>query len=72
MIDSAIVCREACGIELNGNFIVTGGEYSTIAVVLFTETGQGGLHSYLQEGRFRHACSKFVDNNGETVSFNQK
>ena len=61
---------------MNGNFIVTGGQNgrrdSKQIVAEFTETGQVTYLADLQEGRYRHACSKFVDNNGETVSFNQK
>ena len=37
----------------------------------FTETGHVTYLPDLQEERYFHACSKFVDNNGETVSFNQ-
>ena len=65
-------CRYACGIELNGKFIVTGGSILMQTVAEFTETGQVTYLADLQEGRYDHACSKFVDNNGETVSFNQK
>ena len=35
----------------------------------FTETGQVTYLADLQEGRYSHACSKFVDDAGETVSF---
>ena len=41
-------------------------------VAEFTETGQVTYLADLQEGRDDHACSKFVDDNGETVSFNEK
>ena len=70
MIDTAIVSY-ACGIELNGNFIVTGGRSSRQTVAEFTETGQYTYLADLQEGRSQHACSKFVDNNGQTVSLNK-
>ena len=55
---------------MNGNFIVTGGYDSGViqTVAEFTETGQVTYLANLQEGRYLHACSKFVDNNGETVS----
>ena len=76
------LCRDACGIDLNGIFIVTGG-YDRAAdddtrndVVAWAEKSSGGFQAVpypeLQEGRYYHACSHFVDNNGETVSFNQK
>ena len=67
MIDTAIVSY-ACGIELNGNFIVTGGHPNLKTVAEFTETGQVTYLADLQQGRYEHACAKFVDNNGETVS----
>ena len=38
-------------------------------VAEFTETGQVTYLPDLQEGRYWHACSKFVDDSGETVSF---
>ena len=57
---------------MNGNFIITGGRDSLKTVAQFTEIGQVTYLADLQEGRSSHACSKFVDNNGETVSFNQK
>ena len=65
----------ACGIELNGKFIVTGGYDnggSRQTVAEFTVSGQVTYLTNLQTGRQTHACSKFVDNNGETVSFNEK
>ena len=37
-------------------------------VAEFTETGQVTYLADLQQGRYEHACAKFVDNNGETVS----
>merc|ERR1712060_673361 len=59
----------ACGIELNGKFIVTGGYDGAVlqTVAEFTESGQVTYLTNLQTGRQYHACSKFVDNNGETV-----
>ena len=51
---------------------MTGGRESKKTVAKFTETGNVTYLPDLQEGRYSHACSKFVDNNGETVSFNQK
>ena len=44
-------------------------------MVAWAEKSSGGFQAVpypeLQEGRYYHACSHFVDNNGETVSFNQ-
>ena len=63
----------ACGIELNGKFIVTGGYDNgggIQTVAEFTVSGQVTYLANLQTGRYNHACSKFVDENGETVSFN--
>jgi len=59
--------RRACGIKLNGNFIVTGGLDRKKTVAEFTETGQVTPLADLQEGRSHHGCSKFVDNNGQTA-----
>ena len=69
-------CSQACGIELNGNFILTGGSdvdtgVSLKTVAEFTETGQVTYLPDLQTGRSYHTCSKFVDDTGETVSFSQ-
>ena len=57
---------------MNGNFIVTGGLDRKKTVAEFTETGQVTYLPDLQEGRYDHACSKVVAENGGTVSFNQK
>jgi len=56
----------ACGIERNGKFVVTGGVRES-NVAEFTETGQVTYLADLQTGRYDHACSKFVDDNGETA-----
>jgi len=59
----------ACAIELDGKLIVTGGYYGTVikTVAEFTETGQVTYLADLQKQRSWHACSKFVDDNGETA-----
>ena len=65
----------ACGIELNGKFIVTGGYDNgggIQTVAEFTVSGQVTYLANLQTGRNMHACSKFVDNKGETVSFDSQ
>ena len=65
-------CSLACGIEVNGKFIVTGGYDRKNTVAEFNETGLVTYLANLQDGRHAHACSKFVDDNGDIVSFNQK
>jgi len=57
----------ACGIELAGNFIVTGGLFSKRTVAEITLSGQVTHLANLHEGRYRHACSKFQDSNGGTT-----
>ena len=52
-------------------FIVTGGVNSKKTVAEFTKTGQVTYLADLQVGRYWHACSKFEDDTGETVSFNE-
>ena len=58
----------ACGIKLNGNFIVTGGWPNATVVAEFTATGEVTYLASLQTGRLGHACTKFQTDNGETVS----
>ena len=57
--------------KVNGKFIAIGGHDtgSRPIVAEFTETGEVTYLPRLQTGRYVHACSQFVDNNGETVSF---
>ena len=64
--------RLACGIELEGKMVVTGGfDYdSTLTlrtVAQFTETGAVKFFARLKTSRFAHACSKFVNDKGDTV-----
>ena len=58
----------SCGLEVNQRLIVTGGYYSLRTVAEFTLSGAVTYLPDLQEGRWAHACSKFLDSNGETVS----
>ena len=67
--------RRACGIELDGKIVVTGGYESDIfdkmkslrTVAQFTETGAVTFLSRLKAARCAHACSKFVNDQGDTV-----
>ena len=49
-------------------FVVTGGKFSTKKVAEFTEAGAVRYMRNLKTGRSHHACSKFVDVDGDTVS----
>ena len=60
--------RLACGIELDDKFVVTGGKYSNTKVAQYTEAGAVTYLPSLKTARYDHACSKFVKDNGETVS----
>ena len=59
---------QACGIDLGDRYVVTGGEFSMKKVTLYSLTGNPTDLADLQEGRERHACSSFLDSNGEMVS----
>ena len=63
-------CRSACGIDLGDSFVVTGGidgsTWNTVAE--YTPTGEVTYLAALIQGRYNHACSKFIDDNGRTVS----
>ena len=60
--------RLACGIELDDKFVVTGGKYSNTKVAQYTEAGAVTYLPSLKTARYDHACSKFVNDKGETVS----
>ena len=66
--------RLACGIELDNKFVVTGGKFSNTKVAQYTEAGAVTYLPSLKTGRYAHACSKFVTDDGYTVSgyFNGK
>ena len=59
---------QACGIDLGDSYVVTGGEFSRRKVALYSLTGTLTYLADLQEDRYRHACSSFLDSNGVTVS----
>ena len=53
---------------MDDKFVVTGGEYSEKKVAEFTEAGAVKYMRNLKTGRSYHACSKFVNDDGDTVS----
>ena len=59
---------QACGIDLGDSYVVTGGEFSRRTVARYSLTGTLTYLADLQEDRYRHACSSFLDSNGVTVS----
>ena len=48
--------------------MVTGGLQSKTRVAEFTEAGSVKYMASLKTGRYCHACSKFLDDYGNTVS----
>ena len=60
--------RQACGIELDDKFVITGGLYSKTTVAQYTEAGAVSYLPSLKTERYDHACSKFVNKDGDTVS----
>ena len=61
-------CSAACGIDLGDSYVVTGGYYSKQKVARYTLAGEVTYLADLQQGRFYHACTSFIDDNGVTVS----
>ena len=57
--------RYACGIEVDDKF---GGYWSQTKVAEFTEAGAVRYLPSFKAGRYNHACSKFVNDDGDTVS----
>ena len=49
--------------------MVTGGEYSLQKVAQYSLAGEMTYLADLQQGRYYHACTSFIDDNGVTVSF---
>ena len=49
------------------NYIVTGGEYSRQRVTQFSVTGEATQLPDLIKGRYGHACSSFINNDGVEV-----
>ena len=61
-------CSWACGIDLGDSYVVTGGMHSPQAVAQYTLAGEVTYLADLQQGRYSHACTSFIDDNGVTVS----
>ena len=59
--------RLSCGIAVGDTFVVTGGEDRLDSVVRYTEDGFATSLPSLKDGRHNHACSTFVNDDGETV-----
>ena len=68
MISNLHYCSAACGIDLGDSYVVTGGEYSLQRVTQYSLTGEVTYLDDLQQGRYYHACTSFIDDNGVTVS----
>ena len=64
--------REACGIDLGTVYVVTGGLDSQQRVTQYSLTGEVTELPHLVTERYRHACSKYVNNQGVTVSYISK
>ena len=66
--------RFSCGIELDDKFVVTWGYEPddkiniSRTVAVFTETGNVTYLPKMMKERYYHACAKFVNNKGNTVS----
>ena len=61
-------CSAACGIDLGDSYVVTGGLSSQQRVAQYSLTGEVTYLADLQQGRWGHACTSFIDDNGVTVS----
>ena len=63
--------RYACGIEMEGNYVLTGGktDKSLRKVLNYNRRGHVQPLADLNVGRVDHACGKFESVEGITVSF---
>ena len=63
-------CSAACGIDLGDSYVVTGGDDGSTkrTVAQYSVTGEVSYLANLNTGRRGPACSKYVDDNGDTVS----
>ena len=68
MPSNLFYCSNACGIDLGDRYVVTGGEFSLQTVAQYTLAGEVTYLAELQQGRRKHACTSFIDDNGVTVS----
>lgn len=62
----------SCGIDLGNYFVVTGGSPNLATVTKYSQAGFDQYLETLNIGRKKHACSKFVDDIGNTVSYDLK
>ena len=58
----------ACGIDQSDSYVVTGGYYSLQRVAQYSPAGEVTYLADLQQGRYLHACTSFIDDNGVMVS----
>ena len=63
------MCSSACGIDLGTSYVVTGGRWSKKRVTQYSLTGEVTELPDLINGRRNHACSKFDNTEGVTVSY---
>ena len=68
MPSNLFYCSNACGIDLGDRYVVTGGEFSLQTVARYSLAGDVTYMADLQQGRELHACTSFIDDNGDTVS----
>ena len=59
--DILIVHSWACGIELGSSVVITGGRYSLTTVTEYNEDGFIRYLPSLQQGRYQHGCSYYVN-----------
>ena len=67
-----LITRFACGVEVGGQFIVTGGtdgKTTLDTVARYRDSGEVTYMNPMKMARRGHACSKFVTDSGETVSY---
>ena len=66
-------CSSACGIDLGDSYVVSGGMNRFVyrgalqTVVQYSIQGKVTYLANMNTGRIDHACSKFVNDDGETV-----
>ena len=68
-IDSVVLSRSACGIDIETSYVVTGGLYGKQRVTQYSLTGEVTELPDMINRREYHACSKFENNDGVTVSY---
>ena len=71
ILSNVYYSSDACGIDLGDRYVVNGGLYSNKVLQKVAQYSLSGEVTYLadlQQGRYRHACTSFIDDNGVTVS----